>query len=224
MAAGAGRRPPDAEREDPMGETGPWWKRDWRRRLLVLPLVAGAVAGAAWLARDTASPAAGQGIVPLPAALNPDQREVAAAEGALAPDFVLTGADGATYRLSDWRGRPVVVNLWASWCAPCLRETPELVALYERHRAEGLVVAGVNIRETREVAIGYGEAFAVPYPLLLDRSGAVTDVYLTIGPPNSIFIDAEGVIRRHVLGEMDAEELEAAVQLILPSAGASTPE
>ncbi len=75
--------------------------------------------------------------------------------GQLAPDFILQFPDGTKTRLSDWQGQPVVLNFWATWCAPCREEMPEFVAAYERYQDDGLVIVGVNAQETASQAAGF---------------------------------------------------------------------
>ena len=93
-----------------------------------------------------------EGIVELPAALNPDGRDVGPRILAMAPDFELETLDGERLRLSDLRGRPVVINFWASWCSPCRREVPALIRAQRENADSGLVVIGVNIEEPRSAA------------------------------------------------------------------------
>ena len=148
------------------------------------------------------------GLVALPPELSSGE-EPAVREGRIAPDFLLPTLDGGEARLSDFRGRWVLVNLWASWCGPCRAETPLLQELYASRETDDLVVLGVNMQETDDAARRFVQEFAVTYPILLDRSGEVSALYLQAGPPNTYVIDPDGRIVRIHLGQVRAEDLEA---------------
>ncbi len=151
----------------------------------------------------------GFGIVPLPAGLAPEGERPAAREGRLAPDFVLPTLDGGTVRLSDFRGRWVLLNFWASWCGPCRAETPELQLRAEREAASGLAVIGVNLQETDEAARRFAAEFAVSYPIALDREGSVAQGYGVAALPVTFVIDPEGRIAAIERGQVTAERLDA---------------
>ena len=113
--------------------------------------------------------------------------------GFMAPDFELQTLDGDLIRLSELRGRPVVLNFWASWCGPCRAETPHFQTFSENF-AEELVVLGVNQQESAETITGFADEFDLTYPLLLDERGLVYQTYAVFGLPTTYFISAEGVI------------------------------
>ncbi len=136
----------------------------------------------------------GLGVVELPAALNPTGQPPAAQDGRAAPDFRLATPDGTTVRLSDYRGKWVVVNFWASWCGPCRQETPELQRLADRH-PQTLVVIGVNQQESAGVAAKFAGQFDVAYPIALDADGAVSVAYRVTGLPRTLLVDPAGVVR-----------------------------
>lgn len=148
------------------------------------------------------------GLVALPPELSGGE-DPAVREGRIAPDFLLPTLDGGEARLSDFRGRWVLVNLWASWCGPCRAEAPALQELYSSRETDDFVVLGVNIQETDDAARRFVQEFAVTYPILLDRSGEVSALYLLAGPPNTYVIDPDGRIVRIHLGQVRAEDLEA---------------
>lgn len=147
------------------------------------------------------------GIVALPEALNPTGEAATAAVGRAAPNFVLQDVDGSEVTLTDLRGEHVLVNFWASWCAPCKAETPALQSLHE-DRPDDLVVVGINMQEPPDTARAFAEQFAVSYPIVLDRDGDVTNAYRLTGPPTSFLIDAEGVIVAIFIGELTAEHFD----------------
>ena len=188
-----------------------------RRTLAVGVLVMGAVALALWLALRGESLGTGDAFGPadLPRYLNPGQRPVAVATGALAPDFELETLDGGRFRLSDWRGHPVVLNFWASWCPPCRREIPVLVRLQHQYREAGLVVAGVNIEEARRSAAAFRDEFSIDFILPMDFGGGVTRRYEVVGPPNSIFIRPDGVIDTIFVGQAPDDTFEEQVAALM---------
>jgi peroxiredoxin len=142
-----------------------------------------------------------------------DGRSVGIMAGEMAPDFTGTTLDGETIRLSDFRGKIVLVNDFASWCGPCLIETPHLVDIYNAEGGE-VVIIGLNLEETEAHVAGYKDEFDVTYPLMLNEDGALTEIYRPIGLPTSWFIDPDGVIRYVHAGPMTMPMLEEAIAAI----------
>jgi peroxiredoxin len=127
--------------------------------------------------------------------------------GQRAPNFQGQTLDGEIVRLSDLKGEMVVLNEFASWCAPCLLETPYLVAA-SRSNPDGVVFVGLNVLENSSAISNYKDEFQVPYPLVLDPQGEITSVYKPVGIPTSWFIDAEGIIRYVHSGPMTGEMIQ----------------
>ncbi len=138
---------------------------------------------------------------------------VGIAAGEIAPDFTGTTLDGETIRLSDFRGKIVLLNDFASWCGPCRAETPHLVDIYNAEEGE-VVFIGLNIEETEANVAGYRDEFNVPYPLVLNQDGALTEIYRPIGLPTSWFIDPEGVVRYVHAGPMTTPMLQEALDAV----------
>ena len=118
-----------------------------------------------------------------------------------APDFALTNLDGETVRLSDFRGKTVVLNFWASWCPPCREEMPDFQELWDE-RGEGgsddLVMLALDflVQDTMADARKFVEGNGFTFPVLFDTAdGAVADRYRVRGLPATFFIDREGVVR-----------------------------
>ncbi|MFP5341585.1 MAG: TlpA family protein disulfide reductase [Candidatus Limnocylindria bacterium] len=132
-----------------------------------------------------------------------------------APDFRLESLDGRPAALSDLRGRPVVVNFWASWCIPCREEAPLLADAQSRYAGSGLQVLGVVFQDDAASARAFMERFALRYPGLLDPGGRTAIDYGVFGIPMTFVIDRGGTIRRVFLGPMAVGELRAAVEEIL---------
>jgi len=127
-----------------------------------------------------------------------------AAVGSRAPDFRLQDITGETFRLSELRGRPVLLNFWATWCPPCIEEAPALEALHQRY-GDRLAVVGVDRLEAAPAVLEFRDRFGLTYPLLLDRDGAVGDRYGVRGLPETWLIDADGTARFHRRGAVTFE-------------------
>ncbi len=172
---------------------------------------------------DIAIEDGGYGVIELPAAKNITGRKPVAEVGRAGPDFLLETPQGGTLRLSDLQGQPVLLNFWATWCPPCREEMPELVAAYERYRGQGMVIVGVNLQEADEKVLEFALEFGVAFPLVIDRSSQVGEVWRLDGPvrgiPTSYFIDASGVIRSRYFGPMPEEAIEEGLAKILPEGG-----
>jgi peroxiredoxin len=207
-------------------DTSPSSTRDRRwfiRRVLYPVLVIAAIIAVIWWleGRDSGgvSPTGVRyGPVELPAALQTPGLEIGTEEGRLAPDFLLETLGGGEARLSDFRGQPVVINFWARWCRPCRIEMPHLVQAYDRYRDDGLVIIGLNMQEGRAVIQPFVDDFGMEFPVLMDRTGRVGDVYRLLGLPTTIFIDRDGVIRSVFRGPFEGEAMGTAVQGAIGSA------
>jgi len=143
--------------------------------------------------------------------------------GDRAPDFELPSLDGSHVKLSELRGKPVLLNFWATWCAPCRVEMPWLVELDEKYRDRGLRIVGVSmddLGETQEVA-RFAKERGVKYQVLLGDS-ATADAYGGVRfMPQSFFINPSGKITKTTTGLTDQKDLEAGVKGLLPSTDGS---
>jgi thiol-disulfide isomerase/thioredoxin len=122
----------------------------------------------------------------------------------MAPDFTLADLDGHNVTLSDYRGHPVWINLWATWCVPCKSEMPAMQQLYNRYKGQGLVILGANAQEEPSRVADYVRQGGYDWRFLLDPGGVVSYKYLFGGVPSHVFIDRAGVIRAISVGELDA--------------------
>lgn len=128
--------------------------------------------------------------------------------GELAPDFTAITLEGETIRLSDYRGKIVMINDFATWCGPCLLETPHLVELYDARQDEIEIIA-LNMQENESEVADYQSQFGIRYPLVMDPNGELTEeIYRPIGLPTSWFIDSDGVVRYVHSGPLTAPMLE----------------
>ena len=135
--------------------------------------------------------------------------------GDLAPDFTAPTQDGSTVTLSDLRGQPVVLNFWATWCPPCRAEMPDLVAAYEAHKDNGLVIVGVNEQDDEDKALAFMEQYGIEFPVLLDSRGDLASLYTARGLPTTFFIDRDGNVAEAWSGMLTADLLDERLQLIL---------
>lgn len=132
--------------------------------------------------------------------------------GQPAPNFAFVWADGRGAELTSLRGKPVVLNFWATWCGPCRAEMPELVALHNGD--SNLVVLEVNTQETLETIRPFAEEFGMAMPVLVDESGDLRKLYGVRAMPTTLFIDAEGVIRTRWAGLLTGDQLSQFVSQI----------
>ncbi len=109
-----------------------------------------------------------------------------------APAIALQDLDGNRVTLADYIGRPVVVNIWASWCIPCRDEFPRLVGAYGEYRDQGLEILGIVHDDTAPNARAFAQQQGATWPMLLDADRPVWRDYIGIGVPQSYFIDAAG--------------------------------
>jgi thiol-disulfide isomerase/thioredoxin len=119
------------------------------------------------------------------------------------PAVELPGADGAVWRLAAAKGRPVLLNFWASWCGPCREEMASLQALADRHRAEGLQVMAVNFRESDATVRKFVEESALGLPVLLDREGTAAKAFDVHVFPSTVLVDRAGRVSSIVVGASD---------------------
>ena len=139
--------------------------------------------------------------------------------GQPAPDFVtLTAAEGRPVQLSDYRGKPVWLNFWGSWCPPCRAEMPELQAAYERLRPRGLELLAVSLNEPAEDAARFAALNNATFTILSDpRRENTGAAYPIANFPTHILIDKDGIVRDIVLAAIDEEEIVRRAEAIMPS-------
>ncbi len=141
---------------------------------------------------------------------NVNELPIGLKEGERAPDFELVDLDGKVVKLSDYKGKPIFLNFWASWCGPCKAEMPHMVKLYEAKKEMGFEILAINAttsEKNKENVKRFITEYGLTFPIPLDEKGTVTHQYGIIGFPTSFFIDSDGVIRSKALGPLDEKEM-----------------
>jgi len=163
-----------------------------RRKPLLLVLIVGlaslAIAVAAWKMFSAFPPPQKPPLAtpPAPAAAPPVGRP--------APDFTLPLLSGGTLSLHNLKGKPVVLNFWASWCIPCREETPLLVRLNKTYGPRGVVFVGVNVEDEEGAARQFLRQYRVDYPAVRSVDDRMIDAYAVPGLPTTVFIGADGIV------------------------------
>ena len=137
--------------------------------------------------------------------------DVRAEEGHLAPDFALNTLDGKKFRLSDLRGKKVVlINFWATWCPPCRLEMPTMQQIYSEYGKKGFEVLAINIEpDAKEEIRDFVKELRLTFPVLLDPQMKVVREYRLFGLPVSILVDRKGIVRARDTGYHDWTDKES---------------
>jgi len=132
-----------------------------------------------------------------------------------APSFPATTLTGTQSGLDAYRGRIVVMNLWASWCPPCRAEMPDLQRLYQAYRSRNVVVIGVDQGESAERVGAFARSLDIHYPILLDQQQQYGRVYAALGLPTTIVIDPRGTVVRGFDGALSYPQMVSAISPLL---------
>jgi len=130
--------------------------------------------------------------------------------GYLAPDFSLPSLGGQTVRLSDLRGKAVLLNFWATWCAPCRLEMPTMDKAYQEYKSRGLEILAVSLDAgSNSVVKNFMQELKLDFPVLLDPDMEVLRLYRMVGIPASFLIDKQGIVRHREVGYRDWTDPES---------------
>ena len=121
-------------------------------------------------------------------------------------DFHLTDLEGRQQSLSQYRGKIVLVNFWATWCKPCTTEMPAMQATYDKLRSKGFVVLAVNELEDEAKVREHIKQYGHTFPVLMDRDNKVANQFGVFGLPVSVFIDQEGRVQEYIKGGLLTED------------------
>ncbi len=141
--------------------------------------------------------------------------------GSPAPDFTLTLYPGyraglpEQIRLSDLRGKVVVMNFWASWCVECYKEADALEAVYRKYKDRGVIFLGIDYLDTEAPALAYLKQYDVTYPNGLDVQQRIARAYRITGVPETFFIDRNGVVREVTIAPLTEAQLIAKIEALL---------
>lgn len=138
-------------------------------------------------------------------------------KGQLAPDFALTDLKGNPVKLSDLKGKKVMVNFWATWCPPCRVEMPHMQKFYEDYQSKNVVIVGVNLTTTEENpdnVKAFVEDQQLTFPIVLDQEGDVLQTYQVVAYPTTYVLDSNGVIREKFQGAINYDIMKDAMSKI----------
>jgi len=195
------------------------------RRSVISGLLAAGVAGVLALAlagcgassadQSGTSFVAGDGSIVL---LDPAERRPA-------PDISGATLEGGTWSLADARGEVVVLNVWASWCAPCRAEAPVLQSLWEEFQGQGVEFVGLDTRDAVAPATAFVERYGITYPNIIDTSGEIQLLFGDTLPPQAIpstlLVDQQGRVAGRVLGKVSEAGLRALIDALLDEQGST---
>jgi peroxiredoxin len=140
-----------------------------------------------------------------------------------APDFTLTTLDGDVVNLSDYKGRPVWISFWASWCPPCRAENPDIEEMYQKYKDQGLVIIAPAIGEDSSAVSAYVKRTDLSFTIGLDQTTQIAANYRIVGIPTHFFIDPDGVLRVWRIGSMSKGTMEKNIESILSAAPGEEP-
>jgi peroxiredoxin len=123
--------------------------------------------------------------------------------GIPAPDFVLQDTDGKTHRLSDYRGKPVIINFWATWCPPCREEIPSMNRAWHGLENEGIAMLAINMGEDEDTIFIFTADYQADFPILMDRDGAVIEQWPVKGLPTTYIVAPDGTIAYRAIGSRE---------------------
>lgn len=145
-----------------------------------------------------------------------DEIKIGLEKGNLAPDFELTTLDGRKVKLSDYRGKKVILNFWATWCPPCRAEIPDMEKFYSSYKDKDMVILGVNLTKAEKDQTSvksFIKEYGVTYPIPLDKESLAAEMYQVSAIPTSYIIDPQGTIIQKIVGPMDFETMKSLLSI-----------
>ncbi len=128
--------------------------------------------------------------------------------------------EGEILDTADWRGDPVVINLWASWCGPCRAEATDLENVYLQFKSSGVKFLGLNTRDGLAAAKAFNTRFKTSYPSIQDKDGQLTLVFGNLGPaatPSTMILDSQGRVAARILGPTTQSQLRVVLEAVIES-------
>jgi len=182
----------------------PFFKTGWFWTTIIAVVL---IAGGGWIIFSRSL--VGGNIATDQTAINLEPAPVA---GHPAPDFELVSTDGETIRLSDFRGQPVIVNFWATWCGPCRAEFPDFQEA-SVDNADRLVIIGVNntTADQPDQVVPFMQEFGITFPIVLDETGETVKEYRILGLPTTVFIDSNGIVNEVFTGPINKAYIESKI-------------
>ncbi|KGR89709.1 hypothetical protein CD30_15625 [Ureibacillus massiliensis 4400831 = CIP 108448 = CCUG 49529] len=135
----------------------------------------------------------------------------------LAPQFTLKNMNGTAVNLSDFKGKIVILNFWATWCPPCREEMPDMQRFYEKNKENGIEIVAVNLTNLDngvQAIESFIQDYGLTFPILLDKDGVVGSMYEILTIPTSFIIDTDGGVFQKIVGPMNEQMMNEIVSSI----------
>jgi len=123
-----------------------------------------------------------------------------------APDFQLRDMDGNLHRLSDYRGKPVIINFWTTWCPPCREEIPSMNRAWQQLEQEGIAMLAINMGEDEETIFIFSADYPADFPILMDVDGKVIEDWPVKGVPTTYIVAPDGTIAYRAIGSREWDD------------------
>lgn len=136
--------------------------------------------------------------------------KVTVTKGAKAPDFTVTGLDGNIYGLSQYKGKPLVINFWGTFCPPCVREMPALQSQYDKRKNQNIEIVAMNLDESPVTVKAFLQQYNITIPVLLDND-IIRKKYKVTSYPTTFYIDDNGIIQDIFVGEMNENDISTRI-------------